>query len=85
LCPAEVAPELRLQYPDQPIGEFLHIAMWPVVTANGDLVGLSVGNGGVGLLLIGRNARLNFIAPPSSRFVFVRRSAGLVEVDGIDG
>jgi hypothetical protein len=83
LCPAEVAPELRLQYVDQPIGEFLHVAMKPVVMANGDAVGLSVGNGGAGLLLVGRNIRPDLIVPPNYRFVFVRRSAGPADTDSI--
>jgi hypothetical protein len=76
LCPPEVALQLRLQYLDQPLGEFLHIAMEPVATAGGDFVGLSMGNGGAGLLLIGGDARPDLIVPPTVRFVFVRHSGG---------
>ena len=35
LCPAEVGPALRLNYLDQPPGDFLHIAMKPVAKYNG--------------------------------------------------
>lgn len=72
LCPAEVGPQLRLQYLDQPLGEFLRIAMEPMTTDDEALVSLSIGNGGAGLLLIGNELRLNAIVPPSARFVFVR-------------
>src|SRR5262249_60691945 len=46
LCPAEEGPQLRLQYGDQPVGEFLHIAMDPIATYHGDLVNLTVGHRG---------------------------------------
>jgi hypothetical protein len=72
LCPPEIGPQLRLQYLDQPLGELLHIAMAPMTTDGGDLVGLSVGNGGAGLLLVGDDVRPDRIVPPSARFVFVR-------------
>jgi hypothetical protein len=71
-CPAEVALQLRLQYADQPVGEFLHIAMKPLATERGDLVGLSVANGGAGLLLIGSDGRPDLTVPSTVRFVFVR-------------
>jgi hypothetical protein len=72
LCPVEVAAQLRLQYLDQPIGEFLHIAMEPVATSDGELVTLTVANGGAGLTLIGGHAPPDFIMPSAARFVFVR-------------
>ena len=56
LAPAEVGPELRLQYFKQPTGEFLNIGMRPITTWNGDLVIFTVANGGAGLILIGKNA-----------------------------
>jgi hypothetical protein len=72
LSPAEVAPQLRLQYFDQPIGEFLLIAMEPIRTWAGAPVILTVANGGAGLILIGQDGRDDLEIPVTSRFVFVR-------------
>jgi uncharacterized protein YjiS (DUF1127 family) len=72
LSPAEVAPQLRLQYFDQPIGEFLLIAMEPIRTWAGEPVILTVANGGAGLILIGQDGRDDLEVPVTSRFVFVR-------------
>jgi uncharacterized protein YjiS (DUF1127 family) len=72
LSPAEVAPQLRLQYFDQPIGEFLLIAMAPIRTWAGEPVILTVANGGAGLILIGQDGQDDLEVPVTSRFVFVR-------------
>ena len=56
LAAAEVAPQLRLQYFDQPMGEFL-IGMEPIKTWKGEPVILTVANGGAGLVLIGRDGQ----------------------------
>jgi hypothetical protein len=72
LSPAEVGPALRLQYPDQPHGEFLQIAMSPVAKYTGELVRLSVARTGPGLLLLGGNGDPAATVPGAVRFVFVR-------------
>lgn len=72
LAAAEVAPQLRLQYFDQPIGEFLIIGMEPIKTWKGDPVILNVANGGAGLILIGQDGSAGAEIPVVSRFLFVR-------------
>jgi hypothetical protein len=72
LCPAEVGPQLRLQYANQPLGEFLHIAMQPIATWRGELVDLTVANGGAGLLLLGGDGSPDLTLHSSVKFVFVR-------------
>jgi len=71
LCPAETAPLLRLAYADQPVGEFLHVAMHPVATWSGNLVDLTVANGGAGLVLLGGDASPGLELSPATKFVFV--------------
>ena len=72
LAAAEVGPQLRLQYFDQPIGEFLVIGMKPIRTWSGDPVVLNVANGGAGLVLIGQDGRDDAEIPVTSRFLFAR-------------
>jgi hypothetical protein len=72
LCSPEVAVQLRLQYRDQPVGEFLDIAMDPIATYERKLVGLSLGNGGAGLMLVGQTLPLETIPDRGTRLVFVR-------------
>jgi hypothetical protein len=73
LAAAEIGPQLRLQYADQPIGEFMHIAMEPIRTWSGEPVIFVVANGGAGLILIGQQVEPDTEVPATSRFAFVRR------------
>jgi hypothetical protein len=71
LCPAEVGPQLRLDYRNQPRGEALTIAMEPVVTYSGEPTILALANFvPSGLLLIGSDGRSEFMVPSTFRFVF---------------
>jgi len=74
LAPAEIGPLLRLHYFDQPIGEFLNVAMAPITSWEGEPGIFVVANGGAGLLLLAQdgNAAAEFHA--ESRFVFVRHA-----------
>jgi hypothetical protein len=72
LAAAEIAPQLRLQYFDQPIGEFLIIGMAPIKTWKGEPVILTVANGGARLILIGQDGRADAEIFVASRFLFVR-------------
>jgi hypothetical protein len=70
LCPAEVGPQLRLAYRNQPLREALDIAMEPVATYSGDPTILTLANWGTGLMLIGRDGRSESKVNRISRFVF---------------
>lgn len=72
LAAAEVGPQLRLQYFDQPMGEFLIIGMDPIETWSGEPIILNVANGGAGLVLIGQDGRAGAEISATSRVVFVR-------------
>ena len=70
LAAAEVAPQLRLQYSDQPLGELL-VAMDPIETWKGEPIILTLANGGAGLVILGRDGRADAQIPVGSRFLFV--------------
>lgn len=72
LVPAEVGPLLRLEYLDQPMGEFLNVGMTPINTWAGSPVILTLANGGAGLILIGMDGSPNAKISARSRFLFVR-------------
>jgi hypothetical protein len=78
LCPPEAGPILRLNYLDQPLGEFLHVAMRPVATYGGELVDFTLGNAGTALLLIGGDARPDLVLTGAVRVIFMRPRADAV-------
>jgi len=73
---AEVGPQLRLQYFDQPIGEYLTIGMEPIRTWNGERAIITVANGGAGLILIGQDGSADAQISVASRFLFARSKKG---------
>jgi hypothetical protein len=75
LCPEEVGPQLRLQYLNQPVGEFLHVAMKPQRNYDGDMIDFTLANSGAGLTLLGGSARPDLVVATNVHFVFVRPSA----------
>jgi hypothetical protein len=79
LCPAEVGPQLRLDYRNQPLGEALDIAMEPVATYSGDPTMLTLANWGTGLLLIGRDGRPESMVFRKSRFMFALATSDRLE------
>lgn len=72
LATPEIGPQLRLQYFDQPPGEFLNVAMEPIETPGGEHVIFVVANGGAGLLLLGDDVSANRTFYRASRFLFVK-------------
>jgi hypothetical protein len=74
LCPNEVGPQLRLQYTDQPNGEWLLIAMEPITGSDGDLVVFRVSRDDDGeQWLLGRYGRPDIVWLAGNRWVFLRR------------
>ncbi len=71
LCPAEVGPQLRLQYKDQPRGEWSFIAMQPIVDSDDVSVLFYVDHDDVrpGLGIFFNDPDSQWIS--NSRFVFV--------------
>lgn len=72
LCPNEVGPQLRLQYKDQPMGEWLCIAMKPIADSLGFLDVFLVEHDDDGLWLDGVSGSPGSFLDGSDRLVFVR-------------
>ncbi len=72
LCPSEVGPQLRLQYQDQPLSEWLLIAMEPISASDGYLKVFSVARDDDGSWLLSYYAYPDRVWNGSYRWVFVR-------------
>ena len=71
LCPNEIGPQLRLQYADQPKGEWLLIGMEPITVSDGHLLVFLVAHDGDGQWLHGLLGYPDYRWNAGSRFVFV--------------
>lgn len=69
-CPAEVGPQLRLQYTDQPIDEWLVVAMDSIFDSVGDPRMFLVGRNDRGSWLVGDFGFAEHIYGKNKKFVF---------------
>ena len=72
LCPAEVGPQLRLRYKDQPNGEWILVAMEPIFASDGNPRLFPVGRNDSGLWLSGYWSDPDRFWPADSQWVFCR-------------
>jgi len=70
LCPNEVGPQLRLQYTDQPMNEWLLVAMEPIKVSDGALLVFYVVRNDGGSWLHGHNGHPGNRRYAGNRFVF---------------
>ncbi len=72
LCPAELGPQLRLQYKDQPNNEYLRVGMEPIVGSGGCLRVFRLFRDGSELWLGSGDGDPGDVWDADDRFVFVR-------------
>ncbi len=68
LCPHEVGPQWRRQYPDQPANNWVMLAMNPIVDSVGYQSIFFLGRGSGGLWLGASRGHPNVLLKPESRF-----------------
>jgi hypothetical protein len=73
LCPAEAGPQLRLQYLDQPNGEWIYVAMEPITDSHGDLKVFHVVHYDRGQWLYGPYGYPDYVWSAENRWVFRRK------------
>lgn len=72
LCQPEVGPQLRLQYQDQPNGEWILVAMEPIIDSSGTPLVFVVVRDGSTLLLHGHWGPSDGVWFPDQRWAFCR-------------
>ena len=75
LCPAEVGPALRLQYGNQPMNEWLIVAMEPLEDSDGNLMRFIVARDSDGSWLFSRYDCSDRVWSGGFRWLFVRRKS----------
>lgn len=73
LVPTEVGPQLRLQYTDQPLNEWMVMAMEPIMDSDGDQHVFRVAHDDDGRWLYSGNGDPASVWDPDDRWVFARR------------
>lgn len=71
-CPNEVGPQLRLQYKDQPNGEWIIIAMWPIADSDGNFKLLNVRHNDDGLWLSSNCSSAGYVWNSDNVFIFCK-------------
>jgi len=72
VCPSEVGPQLRLQYKDQPLNEWILIGMEPIRASGGDLFVFLVEHNDDGLWLLCNYGNPVLVWSAGYQWVFVR-------------
>lgn len=85
LCPEEVGPQLRLQYTDQPKGEWLRVAMEPIADSDGDLNVFDVAHDSDGRWLNGNNGHPDNFWNGDNRWLFLRSKSFYFSSDYLSG
>src|SRR3990167_1590934 len=84
LCPAEVGPQLRRQYADQPNGDWFLVAMEPIADSGRYLRVFGVDHYDGGLWLFTYDGRPDNEWDPERQWVFARnKPSGLVTLDPV--
>jgi hypothetical protein len=73
LCPAEVGPQWRLQYADQPMGEWILVGMEPISDSDGYLKVFDVARLEDGRWLYGNDGRPGGVWYGDNRWAFRRK------------